>query len=123
MSAGPATAGFIGRWARAEQFTVGFLAAELLEAPGALHGGDGFQWRHERRRHSQRQHQAHQFTAVRFESLQDEAADQAQNRQHRKQDHQLLGTVMQDVFKEEAIAANEAASLCTVEKPGQVHVQ
>ena len=43
MTAWPAAPGFIGGRARAQQFAVGFLTAEFLDAPRALDAGDGFQ--------------------------------------------------------------------------------
>ena len=67
MTARPAATWFFRGRTRAQQFAVGLVTAELLQAPRALHRSHGFDRSDKRGRQAQRQHQTAQFT---FEGLQ-----------------------------------------------------
>ena len=105
------------------QFAVGLVTAELLQAPRALHGSDGFDWSDKRSRQPQRQHQATEFTLERFQPFDEKRADETQNGKHREADHQLFRPVMQDVFKKIAVPPDEIPGDRVVEHLRQNHVQ
>ncbi|MNJ56527.1 hypothetical protein D3C77_520770 [compost metagenome] len=123
MAARPATTWFIGGRARAEQFAVGFLATELLQAPGALHGGNRFDRGDETGRQAHGQDQIAQLPTPAFEALPEETADEGHNGSYAEGDHHLFGAVMQDVFEEVAMPTDELAGNRVERQLGQVHVQ
>ncbi|MNI73091.1 hypothetical protein D3C73_1290700 [compost metagenome] len=123
MSTWPATTGFVGGRARAQQLAVRLVAAELLQAPWALHRCHRLDRRDEGGCQPQGQDQAAEFAFERFKSVDEKCPDEAENGKHRKRDDHLLGAVMQDVFEEVTVASDEILRHRIIEQRGQVHVQ
>ncbi|SVJ60969.1 Uncharacterised protein [Klebsiella pneumoniae] len=122
MPARPAASGVLGRRPRAEQRTVGFLAAELRQAPGALHGGERLERSdyagckaHGEEHIGQRPAQCAPWPV-------EQSGDGNQQAEDADGDHQLLDPVVQDVLQEPAVPADEAGAR-VVHQVGQGEVE
>lgn len=98
MTARPAQPRLVGSRPWLKQLAVGFRAAELREAPRALHLRQFLQRRDEGGGYPQCEHQAAQFAAPAVQALDQKTCRKHSQCQDAQHDNALLDSVMQDVF-------------------------
>ncbi len=110
MTTGPAAAGLVAVRAGRQQRGVNFAAAVLHQTPGAGHVGQLFERSNQAGCQRQRQHEVAQLRSPAPQAGRQQAEHKADDCQHADHDDRLLDPVVQDVFEEEAMAADKAVA-------------